>query len=117
MSILNPKRTVAELKELRSFTSNENGAQRVAFTKTWLAARDWLKKKLESLPVEIHTDAAGNLWSTPRGQSDRALLIGGHIDSVPNGGWLDGCLNVLAGVEILRGINDQAFGIMRHRFR
>jgi N-carbamoyl-L-amino-acid hydrolase len=111
MSIgLNPKRTVAELKELRSFTSDENGAQRVAFTKIWVAARDWLKKGLETLPVEIHTDAAGNLWTTLRGQSERALLIGGHIDSVPNGGWLDGCLNILAGVEILRRINEQYRG-------
>src|SRR5258705_3003545 len=90
MSALNPKRTVAELKELRSLTSDENGAQRVAFTKIWLAARDWLGKKLESLPVESHTDAAGNLWTSLRGQSERALLIGGHIDSVPNGGGRGG---------------------------
>lgn len=110
MPVLNPKRTVAELKELRGLTSDDNGAQRVAFTKTWVTARDWLRKKLESLPVEIHTDAAGNLWTTLRGQSERALLIGGHIDSVPNGGWLDGCLNVLAGVEILRRINEQYSG-------
>ena len=107
---LDPKRTVAELKELRRLTSDENGAQRVAFTKTWVETRAWLKKKLESLPVETHTDAAGNLWTTLRGQSERALLIGGHMDSVPNGGWLDGCLNVLAGVEILRRINSQYQG-------
>src|SRR5262249_16783958 len=105
-----PKRTVAELKELRSLTADENGAQRVAFTKTWSVARDWLKRKLEGLPIELHTDAAGNLWTTLRGQSERALLIGGHMDSVPNGGWLDGCLNVLAGVEILRRINEQHKG-------
>jgi hydantoinase/carbamoylase family amidase len=110
MSALNPKRTIAELKELRNFTSDENGAQRVAFTKTWVAAREWLKKKLEALPVEIHTDAAGNLWTTLQGESERALIIGGHIDSVPNGGWLDGCLNVLAGVEVLRRINEQYNG-------
>jgi hydantoinase/carbamoylase family amidase len=107
---LNPKRTVAELKELRALTGDENGAQRVAFTKPWLTARAWLRKKLEALPVEIHNDAAGNTWTTLRGRSDRALLIGGHMDSVPNGGWLDGCLNVLAGVEILRRINDQYAG-------
>ena len=59
---------------------------------------------------EIHTDAAGNLWATLRGESEKALLIGGHIDSVPNGGWLDGCLNVLAGVEILRRIDAQYDG-------
>jgi N-carbamoyl-L-amino-acid hydrolase len=46
-----------------------------------------------------------------RGESERALLIGGHIDSVPNGGWLDGSLNVLAGVEILRRINAQYNGM------
>jgi N-carbamoyl-L-amino-acid hydrolase len=102
-----PKRTIAELEELRSLTGDENGAQRVAFTDTWMAGRAWLRKKLEALPVEIHVDAAGNLWTTLRGASERALLIGGHMDSVPNGGWLDGCLNVLAGVEILRRIHAQ----------
>ena len=107
---LDPKRTVAELKELRSFTSDENGAQRVAFTKTWVETRGWLRKKLGEFSVEMHVDAAGNLWATLRGESDRELLIGGHMDSVPNGGWLDGCLNVLAGVEILRRINAQYKG-------
>jgi N-carbamoyl-L-amino-acid hydrolase len=109
-SLLNPKRTVTELKELRALTGDENGAQRIAFTPVWTAARAWLRKKLEALPVEMHMDAAGNLWTTLRGESERALLIGGHIDSVPNGGWLDGCLNVLAGVEILRRINEQYNG-------
>jgi hydantoinase/carbamoylase family amidase len=110
MSALHPARTIAELKELRSLTGDANGAQRVAFTPVWLATRAWLRKKLEALPVEVHTDAAGNLWSTLRGESDRALLIGGHMDSVPNGGWLDGCLNVLAGLEILRRLNAQYHG-------
>src|SRR5882757_4779052 len=104
-SSLNPKRTVAELKELRVLTGDENGAQRVAFTPMWVKTRAWLQKKLSELPVEIHTDAAGNLWATLRGESEKCLLIGGHMDSVPNGGWLDGCLNVMAGVEILRRIN------------
>jgi N-carbamoyl-L-amino-acid hydrolase len=99
---LNPSRTVAELKELRAHTSDENGAQRVAWTDTWLRARDWYAKKLAELPVEHHYDAAGNNWATLRGASEKCLLIGGHLDSVPNGGWLDGALNVLAGLEVLR---------------
>jgi hydantoinase/carbamoylase family amidase len=109
-NMLNPKRTVAELKELRALTGNENGAQRVAFTETWIRARAWLREKLQSLPLQIHSDPAGNVWATLNGKSERSLLIGGHIDSVPNGGWLDGCLNLLAGVEILRRINDQHGG-------
>lgn len=105
-----PQRTIDELKELRALTSDENGAQRVAFTQTWLRAREWMASKLEGLPVEVHLDAAGNRWATLHGESPQALLIGGHIDSVPNGGWLDGSLNLLAGLEILRRINDEFDG-------
>jgi len=101
---LNPKRTVAELKELRVLTGDENGAQRVAWTDTWLAAREWFASKAKELPVEQHHDAAGNSWVTLRGASEKSLLIGGHLDSVPNGGWLDGSLNELAGLEVLRRI-------------
>src|SRR5258708_1022978 len=99
---LNPKRTVAELKELRELTADENGAQRVAWTDVWQKARKWFATKLVGLPIEHHYDAAGNSWVTLRGASGKTLLIGGHLDSVPNGGWLDGSLNVLAGLEVLR---------------
>jgi N-carbamoyl-L-amino-acid hydrolase len=102
--MLDPGRTVAELRELQELTGDENGAQRVAWTETWAMARKWLDKKLSDLPVEKTCDAAGNQWFTLAGDSERALLIGGHIDSVPNGGWLDGALNVMAGVEVLRRI-------------
>jgi N-carbamoyl-L-amino-acid hydrolase len=101
---LNPKRMVAELKELRSLTADENGAQRVAWTDTWLKAREWFASKIKELPVEHHYDAAGNNWVTLPGASEKALLLGGHLDSVPNGGWLDGALDVMAGLEILRRI-------------
>jgi N-carbamoyl-L-amino-acid hydrolase len=107
---LDPRRTVAELKELRVLTADENGAQRVAFTDTWAKARAFFKQKLEGLPVSVEQDEAGNLWVTLKGESDRELWIGGHLDSVPNGGWLDGCLNVLAGLEVLRRINQQFGG-------
>ena len=103
-SALNPARTVAELQELRALTGDAAGAQRVAWTDAWLRAREWYRAKLKELPVEAHQDAAGNIWATLPGASERALLIGGHLDSVPNGGWLDGCLNVLAGLEVLRRI-------------
>ena len=99
---LNPKRTVSELKELRSLTDNEHGAQRLAWTDTWLRTREWFAKKLAGLPVEHHYDAAGNNWVTLPGASEKCLLIGGHLDSVPNGGWLDGALNVMAALEVLR---------------
>ena len=107
---LDPRRTVAELKELRELTGDANGAQRVAWTDTWRKAREWFSGKLAGLPVVHHYDVAGNNWVTLAGQSEKALLIGGHLDSVPNGGWLDGALNVLAALEILRRISAQFNG-------
>ena len=101
---LEPGRTVDELRELRELTGDEDGAQRVAWTDTWARAKEWLSGKVAPLGVDEETDAAGNQWFTLRGDSERALVIGGHIDSVPNGGWLDGSLNVMAGVEVLRRI-------------
>jgi N-carbamoyl-L-amino-acid hydrolase len=101
---LDPARTVVELEELRTLTGDENGAQRVAWTDTWETARDWLRVKVAATGAVEEIDEAGNQWFSLAGDSDRALLIGGHIDSVPNGGWLDGCLNVVAGVEVLRRI-------------
>jgi hydantoinase/carbamoylase family amidase len=101
---LDPSRTVAELRELQQLTGDENGAQRVAWTETWERAREWLRSKVADARADETIDAAGNQWFTLPGASDRAVLIGGHIDSVPNGGWLDGALNVTAGVEVLRRI-------------
>jgi N-carbamoyl-L-amino-acid hydrolase len=101
---VDPARTVADLEELRELTGDEDGAQRVAWTGTWETAREFLRQKMAPTGAAEEIDEAGNQWFTLRGASDRELLIGGHMDSVPNGGWLDGCLNVLAGVEVVRRI-------------
>jgi N-carbamoyl-L-amino-acid hydrolase len=91
------------LDELRSLTADEDGAQRVAWTPTWLKAREWFTKMLKDLPVEHYYDAAGNHWVTLHGESEKSLVLGSHLDSVPNGGWLDGCLGVMAALEVLTG--------------
>ncbi len=109
-ALVDPQRTISELKELRQLTADDHGAQRVAFTPMWVKTRQWLREKVAGLPVETHVDEAGNFWITLRGASPDALVMGGHMDSVPNGGWLDGCLNVMAGVEVLRRINAQYGG-------
>jgi N-carbamoyl-L-amino-acid hydrolase len=104
---LDPSRTVTELKELRELTGDDEGAQRVAWTETWERAREWLRGKVADTGARETIDAAGNQWFTLAGESERAVLIGGHLDSVPSGGWLDGALNVLAGVEVLRRVAEE----------
>jgi N-carbamoyl-L-amino-acid hydrolase len=104
---LDPSRTVSELKELRELTGNDDGAQRVAWTDTWVRAQEWMASKLEGAGSRMEFDEARNQWWTLPGRSERELVIGGHLDSVPNGGWLDGALNVVAGSEVLRRIAEE----------
>jgi allantoate deiminase len=97
-------RVIADLRELAALTSDERGAQRVAWGPIWRKTREWFTAKVrDEIGVEPERDPAANLWSTLPGRSPRTLVIGSHLDSVPGGGWLDGCLGVLAGLEVLRG--------------
>jgi N-carbamoyl-L-amino-acid hydrolase len=103
MAAADAARAVAGLQELRRLTGDDDGAQRVAWTDTWIEARDWLRRELDGIDgLTVETDEAGNTWASAPGEHDRFVIVGGHLDSVPNGGWLDGALNVLAGLEVLR---------------
>ncbi|HWC87675.1 MAG TPA: Zn-dependent hydrolase [Solirubrobacteraceae bacterium] len=104
MTAVEPERMLGDLRALAELTGNERGAQRVAWTETWARAREWERGLLAELPVTVELDEAGNMWTTLEGASPRALIIGSHIDSVPDGGWLDGCLGVLSSIEVLRGL-------------
>jgi len=105
MAGVDAARAVAGLREIARLTGNEDGAQRVAWTDTWITARDWLASELAGIDgVTVERDEAGNTWATAAGDSERFVIVGGHLDSVPDGGWLDGTLNVVAGLEVLRAL-------------
>ena len=103
------RRAVEELKELAELTGGPDGARRVAWTDEWAKAREWFRAKLEEIDgiTDIQTDDAGNLWATAPGDSERAVILGGHIDSVPAGGWLDGAINVVGALEVMRALAPQ----------
>ena len=105
MSEVDPGRAVSGLRELARLTGDDDGAQRVAWTDTWRTALDWFRDELAGIDgVSVDTDEAGNIWATAPGESERFVIVGGHLDSVPSGGWLDGSLNVIAGLEVLRAL-------------
>ena len=93
---------ITNLRELASRTSDAQGAQRVAWGPVWRDARRWLDGLLAADGLHAEPDIAGNRWITVPGARPDTVIVGGHLDSVPNGGWLDGPLSVLAGVEALR---------------
>src|SRR5262245_41220528 len=99
---MDAKRVIADLRELQARTGTADGAQRLAWGPVWRDAREWFRGKVSELGLTIETDAAGNNWTTIAGASPRTVIVGSHLDSVPNGGWLDGCLGVMAGLEALR---------------
>jgi hydantoinase/carbamoylase family amidase len=107
--VVETARAVHNLRELARLTSDERGAQRVAWTDTWIAARDWLQAELDTIDgVTVDRDAAGNTWATLPGDSERFVIVGSHLDSVPDGGWLDGTLGVLGALEVLRALAGEA---------
>lgn len=103
LSAPSSKRVIADLRELAARTSTERGAQRVAWGPVWREARAWFVEKVKAdLGLPVETDPAGNAWVTLPGASTRGVVFGSHLDSVPGGGWLDGVLGVVAGIEALR---------------
>ena len=95
-------RVLADLRELARLTGGPDGARRVCWTDEWARAREFLRERLDELPVEVEIDAAGNLWAGLEGEQEGFVIVGSHIDSVPAGGWLDGALGELSALEALR---------------
>jgi hydantoinase/carbamoylase family amidase len=102
MPEFDPQRPIADLRELAELTGGEGGARRLAWSDDWAKAREWLLGKLAETGAEVERDVAGNLWATLKGDSDKVLVVGSHIDAVPHGGWLDGALGVMGALECLR---------------
>jgi hydantoinase/carbamoylase family amidase len=95
-------RVLEDLRELARLTGGPDGARRVCWTDEWVRAREFLRARLDELPVDVSVDAAANLWADLPGEQEGFVLVGSHVDSVPAGGWLDGALGVFAAVEALR---------------
>jgi N-carbamoyl-L-amino-acid hydrolase len=99
---VNPDRVLDDLRELARLTGGPDGARRVCWTDEWARARGFLRSRLDELPVEVSIDAAGNLWADLPGEQEGFVIVGSHVDSVPNGGWLDGALGEFTAVEAVR---------------
>ena len=101
---LDPLAVISDLRRLAEMSSDENGAQRLAWTPTWERSRNFYRECLAEIDLTPERDQAGNLWTFLPGRKASYVAVGSHLDSVPNGGWLDGALGVLAGVEIARSL-------------
>ena len=83
----------------------EGGVSRPSWSDADMQGRRWLLDRIAAAGLTPRVDAAGNILGRWQ-QGGPAVLVGSHLDSVPNGGTLDGALGVLAGLECLRRIKE-----------
>ena len=88
------------LGEVNEFGALESGGvERLAWTEPEIAARNWLAKRCEAEGLEVDFDEAGNVWAFAGRRP--AVMLGSHLDTVPNGGRFDGALGIVAALEAL----------------
>lgn len=93
-------RLLADLRTLAEFGRVGTGVNRLSYSPEDVAARQWLCQRMRAAGLDARIDGLGSVYG--RSPSARAILIGSHTDTVPKGGWLDGALGVLVGLEIAR---------------
>jgi N-carbamoyl-L-amino-acid hydrolase len=98
---LNHRRLLADLRQLAKFGQAGSGVHRLAFSLEDREARHWLLQRMTEAGLDARIDGIGNVYGQTKGVA-KAVLIGSHTDSVPKGGWLDGAMGVLYGLELAR---------------
>lgn len=108
---INEARLRATLDAASAFgrTDDGKGVCRPSFSDADMAARHWLISELEASGLDAWMDPVGNVFGRWNAGQGPAVIIGSHLDSVPDGGRLDGTLGVLAGLECIRSLQDQGF--------
>jgi N-carbamoyl-L-amino-acid hydrolase len=102
---IDPDRFLGDLHKLREFGASGigKGVVRPAYSDADIAARKWLAEQMKDAGLRVHFDPVGNLFGLADGPS---ILLGSHSDSQPEGGWLDGALGVIAGLEVARAAQE-----------
>ncbi|QQC66354.1 Zn-dependent hydrolase [Paraburkholderia ginsengisoli] len=100
---IDPDRLLTDLKQLRSFGATGPGVVRLALSPVDLAAREWLVTRMTEAGLDAGIDGVGTVFGRSR-NSGPALVIGSHTDTQPTGGWLDGAMGVIYGLEIARAL-------------
>jgi N-carbamoyl-L-amino-acid hydrolase len=107
------ERVIADLRSLAAHGRCDTGVDRRALSDADCEARRWLAERMTDAGLTVTIDAVGNvIGRTPHA---RRIVVGSHTDTVPRGGWLDGALGVIAGLEVAREVaahpGDYATGI------
>lgn len=103
MPTINAQRLMSDLKTLRTFGATQNGVVRPSLSEIDMAARRWLAQRMQEADLVTRIDGVGNVVGQSK-KPGKALLVGSHSDTQPRGGWLDGALGVIYGLEVARAL-------------
>lgn len=106
---IRPDRLIGDMRALAEIGKYQTGVHRPAFSAEDIAAREWLRGKLIEAGLTAEIDGVGNLYGRMKGV-EKAVIVGSHSDTVPYGGWLDGALGVIYGLEVARCIAESGAG-------
>jgi N-carbamoyl-L-amino-acid hydrolase len=107
MPLINSERLLSDLRHLRTIGAVGQGVVRPAFSAADMAARDWLRSQFEEAGLTTAMDGVGNVTGKSP-NTGPAMLIGSHSDTQPTGGWLDGALGVIYGLEVARTLAEDS---------
>ena len=99
------ERLLADLKRLREFGACGTGVVRTSLSPVDLESRRWLCRRLEGAGLDARIDGAGNVVGRSRNPG-KAVIVGSHSDTQPTGGWLDGAMGVIYGLEVARALSE-----------
>src|SRR6516165_1611544 len=94
-------RLLGDLYALRKIGAYKTGVHRLTYSPEDVQSRCWLAERMREAGLEPEIDGIGNVIGRTRSHGAK-LLLGSHIDTQPHGGWLDGALGVIYGLEIAR---------------
>src|SRR5438105_15949295 len=96
-------RVLADLQRLRDFGRYKTGVHRPTYSAEDVASRHWLAEKFAAAGLDPVIDGIGNVIGR-NPHASRRLLVGSHSETQPHGGWLDGALGVIYGLELARAV-------------
>ena len=99
------ERLIADLKRLREFGACGTGVVRTSLSPVDVESRHWLQQRMEEAGLDARIDGAGNVFGRSR-NAGKAVIIGSHTDTQPTGGWLDGAMGVIYGLEVARALSE-----------
>jgi N-carbamoyl-L-amino-acid hydrolase len=107
-AVINPQRLNHSLQELGRIGDTPQGMQRLAFTPSDVAGREYAMTLMRRAGMEVRIDAGGNIIARKSGADPDlpAIAMGSHLDTVPNGGKYDGALGVMGGIEVVQALAD-----------